>query len=73
MTSHPKVRDLATTRSVYDGIACPWCGYVMRDLWDHDWKGNEDESMETECGDCEKPFVLTRVVSVHYVAEARPA
>jgi hypothetical protein len=48
-------------------IACPWCGAIMCDLWDHDWTNLED--IVTECDYCEKPFMLSRVVSVDYTAQ----
>ena len=49
-----------------DSIACPHCGTIHRDLWDHEWGNNED--IETECGECERPFTLSRRVRVDYTA-----
>lgn len=46
--------------------ACPHCGKLMRDLWDHDW-GCADE-IETNCGHCGKPVLICRDVSVSYTA-----
>lgn len=57
-----------TTHSNGDRIACPHCGEWNRDLWDYGWSGRE--SIETECGHCSKPFVLTRHMSVSYSATA---
>ncbi len=56
------------TESDGDGVACPHCGKVQRDLWDYRW-GNH-ETIETECGSCAKPITLTRIVTVDYTAEA---
>ncbi len=60
--------DYRETTNDGDAIACPRCGYVMRDLWDHGWAGEEDEDTETECGGCDEPIVIRRVVSVDYYA-----
>ncbi len=61
----------AETHSDGDGIACPHCGKVMRDLWDYGWS-HCDEDVEVDCGWCEKPITLIRVVSVDYRCRVRP-
>lgn len=43
---------------------CPHCGEPQTDLWDYDW-GNR-EQIKTECGDCGKPVIIARDVSVAY-------
>ena len=54
------------TEGNHHGIACPWCGKVKDDLWEH---GMEDEeSREIECGWCGKPFSLLCRISVDYTA-----
>lgn len=51
-----------------DGIQCPHCGIMLRDLWDHDWGSREE--LETDCGACGEPILLSRRVSVDYTAKA---
>ncbi len=60
---------MSTNRTTSDGdtIPCPHCGALVGDLDDHRWN---NDTVETECGTCEKPFTLTRIVSVDYTAEA---
>lgn len=48
---------------------CPHCKELLRDLWDHDWDGREDEEVETECGWCEKPIVIKRRIRTTYTIE----
>lgn len=62
-----EVEDTAThNEGSSEQIKCPWCGEMNRDLWDHGW-GHREE-LETECGHCDKPILLSRVVSVDYTA-----
>lgn len=42
-------------------IVCPYCGYEDRDSWELN-----DDSGETECGECEMTFNYRRNVSVTY-------
>ena len=44
---------------------CPHCGAPQRDLWDHDWGGG-GEDIETDCGACSRPIVISRMVDVTY-------
>ena len=60
----------AETHSDGNEIACPHCGKVMRDLWDYHWSNNDD-CIDTECGWCEEPITLSRVVSVDYTCKVR--
>ncbi len=46
---------------------CPHCGADVRDSWEL-FKGME-ETVEHECGSCEKPFSITREVTFHYSAK----
>ena len=39
---------------------CPWCGETKSDSWDL------YESDETECGECERVFIVERHVEVTY-------
>lgn len=44
-------------------ITCPWCGYEERDSWE------ANDSGQTDCGKCDKPFTYERDVSVTYSTE----
>ena len=50
----------------HSGIACPWCGKVKDDLWEHGMQ--DEESREIECGWCGKSFSLLCRISVDYTA-----
>ena len=50
-------------------VMCPHCGYILRDLWDHEWGTREE--VETDCGSCEKPIIIRRNVTVDYSAEKK--
>jgi hypothetical protein len=55
-----------------DREKCPHCGKVQTDLWDFDWDNDGHdghETVETECGHCEKPIVIRRTVTVNYAVE----
>lgn len=43
---------------------CPWCGATMRDAWELDLEDGEDE--EVECGKCENPYIVTRLINISY-------
>jgi DNA-directed RNA polymerase subunit RPC12/RpoP len=47
-----------------DQITCPYCGYEHRDSWE--WAGGGEATEETECSECEREFLCSRVVSVSY-------
>ena len=47
--------------------ACPHCGEEIQDAWE--LFRDMEETVETECGSCEKPFTITRSVSFHYCAK----
>lgn len=57
------------THNLGDFIACPRCGTYSIELWEHGWTDAEDEGRVTECGGCEKSFLLKRYISVRYTAE----
>lgn len=64
------VEEVVSTDTYNEGsserIACPWCGEMKTDLWDYNWGSREE--IEVECGYCDKPFLLSRIVSVDYTA-----
>lgn len=57
--------------SIFDEDTCPCCGKRMNDLWDHEWDGLEDESVETECGHCDAPITIERRQRVSYHVRSR--
>lgn len=69
-TKKPRVRTWDETESDTwsDGAAeelpCPWCGHKIRDLWDYGW--GDQEEIENECPECDKPITIAREVSVSY-------
>lgn len=56
----------AETHSDGDTIACPWCGYPHRNLWDHHL--DDGATTTVECGECGRSFMLRCYVSVDYTA-----
>lgn len=52
------------TYSDSDEIACPHCGQMITGLWEY----GDDEWIETECGWCEKPIMITIRITYHYTA-----
>lgn len=44
---------------------CPHCRKPLRDLWDYSWMVFSEE-IETECGHCEMPIAIRRIVQVTY-------
>lgn len=46
---------------------CPHCQKPLRDLWDYGW-GAYVERIETECGNCEMPITIRRIMQVTYEA-----
>jgi hypothetical protein len=50
-----------------DDPECPHCGEELTDLWDYGWDDDfEDESINSECGWCEKPVTIKRRVWLWY-------
>ena len=47
---------------------CPHCGREIRDPVE--LFSDMEETTETECGSCEKPFTITRIVTFYYSAQA---
>ncbi len=45
---------------------CPHCNKLRTDLWDYGWGVDEDEEVETDCGNCEMPILIKRSVRVTY-------
>lgn len=54
------------TTSTNQEIACPWCGRPNRELYEYNIE--EGALISTECGWCEKPFTLCKIVCVTYIA-----
>lgn len=51
-----------------DGVECPFCGHLRTDdLYDYD----EGRTYNTECGQCERKFVLTLHKTISYRTDAR--
>lgn len=50
--------------SYTDEIVCPHCGYEHTDSWEQG-SGNE-EDFESECHDCGKVILVSRMVTVKY-------
>ncbi len=48
-----------------DRVECPHCGSIIRDLWDYNWR-HDNETIEIQCDECEKESLLTRTVMVDY-------
>jgi DNA-directed RNA polymerase subunit RPC12/RpoP len=53
-----------TTRETA-GFKCPYCGYLETDVSDY-FKGFEEDGQEVNCPDCDKPFWLSRSISITY-------
>ena len=47
-----------------DEVVCPHCGYTHSDSW-------EMGEGERDCPDCEKPFTMSRDVTVRYSTEKK--
>lgn len=45
-------------------IVCPYCGYEFSDSWDYNI--NEEDIGLVECGECEKEFYASRIITVDY-------
>lgn len=56
-----------STRRQPDPV-CPWCGYVLRDVYDILGAGfcDEDDSTIVECGQCEREYVVVVHMSTSY-------
>lgn len=48
---------------------CPHCGGVDHDTWEHGM--NDDESMETQCGYCDKEYLITCSFDISYTTRKR--
>lgn len=49
---------------------CPYCGYVLRDLWDYYM--DDGKCVEADCGSCGREFLLKCYISITYSTEAIP-
>lgn len=52
------------SHSYEDECVCPYCGDEMTDSWELGSGG--EESGETNCGNCNRPFYYERHISVSY-------
>lgn len=59
--------DVSATSSDTEGIACPWCGVMIEDLWVW-YENSADSTVKVECDSCGDSVALTRNVSVSYTA-----
>lgn len=59
------------THSDDDEIACPKCGEINTDLFEVG-RGDEGDH-DMDCGHCDAPLAISRVVSVSYTATVRAA
>lgn len=48
-------------------IVCPYCGYKFSDSWEIN--SNEEDIGLVECGECEKEFYASRIITVDYSTE----
>jgi hypothetical protein len=55
-----------------DDPVCPYCGYKMQDAWELDLGPGIEGDGETDCGECEKTFFVSRHCSVTYTTKAKP-
>lgn len=46
---------------------CPHCGEEIQDAWE--LFREMEQTVETECGSCERPFTITQSVTFHYDAQ----
>jgi hypothetical protein len=49
--------DERATQGDTSSCVCPYCGYLMTDLWEYRRLGKE-EPVEIQCGSCEEPILL---------------
>lgn len=49
-----------------DEPICPHCGKSVSDAWEINFGATGDEETELECGHCEKPFTVSRRITVKY-------
>lgn len=47
-----------------DSARCPFCGKLLKDLWDYNW--GDREELRDDCGHCGKAICIVRRVSVSY-------
>lgn len=42
-------------------VQCPYCGEMIRDLWDYEWGG--DECIDIECPHCDEMLAITKHIT----------
>lgn len=45
---------------------CPYCGHEHQDMWEVDFGPGLDGDTEMSCDDCERTFLVSRIVDVRY-------
>lgn len=55
-----------------DRLPCPHCGAMIGDLWEY-FRHSDDEGVESECDECERPVFIGQHVSVRYSIEKAEA
>ena len=45
-------------------IVCPYCSYSQSDIWEYEMR--DDDTLEIDCGECERIFQTTLSVSYSY-------
>lgn len=48
-----------------DEVVCPWCGYKQSESYEL-FESHYDETTDTECHECAKPFMAEKIVTVEY-------
>jgi DNA-directed RNA polymerase subunit RPC12/RpoP len=59
--------DLEQHTQSSDEITCPYCGHRHSDSWEYSSNWDDD----FECVECDKKFVMNRIVDVYYVTEKK--
>lgn len=47
---------------------CPYCGYKEKDAWEIDFGPGGEGEAEIECGKCDKRYLSSCLVYVHYTS-----
>jgi uncharacterized Zn-finger protein len=54
-----------------DEPVCPYCGELYEDAWEIDCGMSDDQEVEVDCPGCEKPFLVTRDITVRYTTKKK--
>ncbi len=55
---------MVTETKYLDNPICPYCGHIVKDAWEIDFRINDDQ--ETNCNQCGKDFLISRHLTVTY-------